>query len=122
MLPPDSRSAFSGAAGRSRLDVIPARELIGRALASLGLGTGKGAKLLRTDVRSLQRVRAGGRDVLPEQWRTLAAALDARALYERHARELAGACRRRADPHGGFRDEEGASAARPARRPGGQVA
>jgi hypothetical protein len=81
---------------RSRLDALPARELVGRALASLGLGTGKAARLLRTDVRSLQRVRAGGREVLPGQWRALAAALEARALYERHARDLAGACRRRA--------------------------
>jgi hypothetical protein len=90
---------------RSRLDALPARELVARALASLGLGTGKAARLLRTDVRTLQRVRTGGRDVLPWQWRTLAAALDARALYERHARELAGACRRRAAPVDEFLEE-----------------
>jgi hypothetical protein len=81
----------------ARADRAGDRELVGRALASLGLGSGKAARLLGTDVRNVKRIRAGARDPLPEQWRTLAAALEARALYERHARSLAAACRRRAE-------------------------
>jgi hypothetical protein len=65
-------------------------------MGSLNLGTGKTARLLCMDVRTLLRVKKGVRDLLPEQWRALAAALDARALYEWSARDLAGACRRRA--------------------------
>jgi hypothetical protein len=87
---------------RSRLDALPARDLVYRAMDSLNLGTGKTARLLCMDVRTLLRVKKGTRDLLPEQWWALAAALDARALYEWHASELANACRRRANPGDGF--------------------
>jgi hypothetical protein len=95
-------SALSEPRLRPRLDALPARELVYRAMGSLNLGTGKTARLLCMDVRTLLRVKKGVRDLLPEQWRALAAALDARALYEWSARDLASACRRRANPSDGF--------------------
>lgn len=81
-------------------DRLPAGRLLTAALASLDAKAVRAARILQTDPRTVQRLKAGTRTMAAEQWRTLAAALDARALYAQQAGALAAAVRRRIGPDG----------------------
>src|SRR4051812_27337716 len=98
----DPGPEFSERRARSRLDRLPASGLLSQALAVIRRPVPDIAAELGADRRRAQRWASGVAEPRPEDWRGLAAMLDAAAPLDRRARGLASACRRKAGGERGF--------------------